>query len=138
MFALACSAATDTPTGDFDVQIAQTDASPVGKRGETLARMELAITVTNRTEYPWRVESVGVQSVTATHFSIPPTPQPWGQMIAPGRSNELAFWTVVQATINFSKLTVPMRVKLVLVGPNGERRSETFTRNMEAWLEPAT
>lgn len=134
ILALGCASANHSPAGDFDVTIEQTDASAMGGRGEILARMEFAVTVTNRTAYPWRVDAVSLQSVTATHFTVPPTPQPWGQLIAPAGSNELSFWSVVQATINFTKLKVPMRVRIDLTGPNGEKRTETFTRDVEAWL----
>ena len=133
-FALSCASAGNE-AADFDVAIEQLDATPVERAG-VLARMELGVTVTNRTEYPWRVDAVIVQSVTATHFTVPQTPQRWGQIVAPGHSNEFAFWTTVQATINFSKLRVPMRIRLDVVGPNGEKRTETFTREMEAWLVP--
>jgi hypothetical protein len=134
--ALSCATSGVQPAEDFDVEVEQLDARPIERNG-ILADMEFGITVTNHTEYPWRVDAVALKTVTSTHFTVPAQPRPWGQVIAPGHSNDFSFWTPVQAAVGFSKLTLPMRVRLDLVGPNGEKRTKTFTREMQAWLSPA-
>ncbi len=134
--ALSCTSGGHEPD-DFQVAIEQTDALPFDKNS-VLTNMQFAIKVTNRTERPWRVHALSLESVKSTEFSVPRTPQSWGQVVAPGESNEFAYWTRVQAAVGFSKMPMPMWITLELASPNGERRTETFTREMNAWVPPVT
>lgn len=132
---LLTACATAPAPNDIDVQIRQTDAADL--QHGVREGIELEITVANRSSVPWTVESIGVQSVRTDHLTIPRRMERFDQTIAPGAEETLRRWWFAQATIDFDSVEIPVRIELYLVGPNGQRRTETFSRTLDAWATKA-
>lgn len=130
---LLLAACTTAPAAsDIDVQIRQTGADTL--EHEVSEGVELEITVANRSAVPWRVESVAVQTMRTDYLNIPRRMERFDRTIAAGQEETLRRWWFAEATVDFDSVEIPVRIELYLAGPNGERRTETFSRMLDAWV----
>src|SRR5687767_15492997 len=90
----AVTANTGTAEGsteDFDVIVVQTN-TPTVMRNQRDADVQFEITVKNRTQEPWTVRRITLQSMAGTTYSIPVTSREYDRTIAPGAQEKFGYW----------------------------------------------
>ena len=134
-------AASEGSTTDFDLTIVQTSAPPV-MRGQTDVDVRFEITVANRTQEPYTIKRIGLQSMSSAGFEVPITSREFEQTIPAGTKKRFDYWArALVSDLGTARQPVTIRVTLDAVDASGSERKETFisringrvTATINAW-----
>lgn len=122
-------------TEDFDVSIVQAN-TPVVMREQSTADLRFDITIANRTEEPYAIKRITLQSMSGANFTIAARTRPFDQTIAAGGKAQLTFWATARVwDLGSAKQPLTLRATLDAVSGSGAERSETFTARVNGNLQ---
>jgi hypothetical protein len=144
LLAVSCETATlvgttgssaEGTTDDFNVSIVQANAAMV-MRNQSTADIRFNITIANRTQEPYTIKRITLQSMSGTDFVIPVRSRGFDKTIAAGAKAELPFWATAQvADIGTPRQPVTLRTIVNAVSEKGGERSETFTARINGRVQ---
>ncbi len=122
-------------TDDFAVTIVQANAAPV-MRGQSSADVRFDITIANRTQEPYTIKRIALQSMSGSGFTIPVRARTFDKTIDAGANAQLRFWATAQVSdAGTPRQPVTLRASVDAVTASGEERSETFTAQINGRLQ---
>lgn len=128
-------ASAEGSTDDFAVTIVQANAAPV-MRGQSNAEVRFDITIANRTQEPYTIKRIALQSMSGGGFVIPVRARTFDKTIAAGAKAQLPFWATAQVSdTGTPRQPVTLRASVDAVSASGEERSETFTAQVNGRLQ---
>ncbi|HJQ38015.1 MAG TPA: hypothetical protein VKB93_12825 [Thermoanaerobaculia bacterium] len=127
-------ASTEGSTDDFGVTIVQANAASV-MRGQSSAEVRFDITIANRTQEPYTIKRIVLQSMSVGGFVVPLRTRTFDKTIAAGAKGQLPFWATAQVSdTGTPRHPVTLRASVDAVSASGEERSETFTAQINGRL----
>ena len=133
LLVLSCAhgaAGEEDTTNDFGFSIIQKSYPPV-MTGSTNVDVPFEITIRNKTDRPWKVEHIGLQSLDMGDYQVPFRSRPFETVIAPGEQKDLEFWanTIVTDPINGTHGPLTLRTMIDFSSDQGKRH-EVFVRGI--------
>lgn len=129
------SRASEGSTEDFDVTVVQTN-TPTVMRNQRDADVQFEITVKNRTQEPWTVRRITVQSMGGATYSIPVTSREYDRTIAAGAQEKFGYWARAEVTeIGTARHPVTLRTSIEAMSANGAVRDEVFTTRLNGRVQ---
>ncbi|HYI11025.1 MAG TPA: hypothetical protein VEK57_18350 [Thermoanaerobaculia bacterium] len=121
-------------TEDFQVLISQTN-TPMVMRGQTSTDVLFEIDVKNRTDKPWNIEKIALQSMSGGSYRVPVSTRKYERTIAPGQEEKFEFWVTIDFDdeILGARPAMVMRAKLYAEA-DGVKRQEEFTGSVNGRL----
>jgi hypothetical protein len=128
-------ASAEGSTDDFAVTIVQANAAPV-MRGQSSADVRFDITIANRTQEPYTIKRIALQSMSGPGFVIAVRQRTFDKTIAAGAKAQLPFWATAHVSdTGTARQPVTLRASVDAVSASGEERSETFTAQINGRLQ---
>lgn len=117
-------------TNDFGFDVVQKVEVPVVS-GVTRIDVPFEITITNKTNTPWKVERIALQSFEQGDYQIPFRSRPFTKEIAPGSKEKFEFWAnaIVTDPLLGTKQPLTLRTMVDFSSPQGDRH-EVFVRGI--------
>ena len=137
LLSLACASGSiqsgrtqDASTDDFDVAIEQTN-EPLTMRGQGSTDLRFLITVKNRTDAPWTIERIALQSMGNATYSVPVRTRQFDRIVAPGAEEEFEFWATAELADDAILARAPITMRATLYAKNEEKaRTEEFMQRL--------
>ena len=137
LLSLACASGSiqtgrteDSSTDDFDVEIEQAN-EPLTMRGNTTTDLRFLITVRNRTDAPWTIERIALQSMGGGTYTMPVRTRAFDRVVAPGAAEEFEFWATVDLAEDAILARAPITMRTTLYAKNdGDTRTEEFMQRI--------
>lgn len=121
-------------TDDFLVRIAQT-STPTVMRGQTSTDVLFEIDVKNRTDQPWNIEKIALQSMGGGTYRVPVSTRKYERTVAPGQEETFEYWVTIELgdEILGARPAMVMRATLYAEA-DGVKREEEFTSSVNGRL----
>lgn len=118
-------------TNDFSFDVVQKVEVPIVGSGETRVDVPFEITIGNKTNTPWKVERIALQSFEQGDYQIPFRSRPFTKQIAPGAKEKFEFWAnaIVTDPLLGTKQPLTLRTMVDFSSPQGDRH-EVFVRGI--------
>ena len=129
------SRASESSTEDFDVKVVQTN-TPTVMRNQHDADVQFEITVKNRTQEPYTIKRITLQSMAGTTYSIPVTTREYDKLIAPGAEETFGYWARAEVSeIGSARRPVTVRTSIEATNADGATRKEIFTTRLNGRVQ---
>jgi len=100
-------------------------------RGQGSTDLRFLITVKNRTDAPWTIERIALQSMGGGTYSMPVRTRAFDRVVAPGAAEEFEFWATVDLADDAILARAPITMRATLYAKNDERaRTEEFMQRI--------
>lgn len=129
------SRASESSTEDFAVKVEQTN-TPTVMRNQHDADVQFEITVKNRTQEPYTIKRITLQSMAGTTYSIPVTSREYDKRIAPGAEEKFGYWARAEVSeIGTARRPVTVRTSIEATNGDGAMRKEVFTMRLNGHVQ---
>jgi len=129
------SRASQQSTEDFDVTVVQTN-TPTVMRNQHDADVQFDITVKNRTQVPYTVKRITLQTMAGTTYSIPVTSREYDKTIAPGKEETFGYWARAEVSeIGTARRPMTVRTSIEATDAEGATRREVFTSRINGHVQ---
>jgi len=132
---VANTGSAEGSTEDFDVVVVQAN-TPTVMRNQRDADVQFEITVKNRTQEPWTVRRITLQSMAGTTYSIPVTSREYDRTIAPGAQEKFGYWARADVEeLGTARQPVTLRTSIEAISASGATREEVFTSRVNGRVQ---